>query len=153
MSTQPELLLSKEDHDRAFTEVSFLLDMLVRTAGTVVGKSTPALGVNAGRHMGKKLPVLITEPNMEKVLAATADALKSGFVVKCSAIDSGARVEFGRCAIREVCRDRGLEVGGDLCKMFHAYVAGMMAQLLGKPVRPGQTTAGDTCSVQFDAQK
>jgi hypothetical protein len=36
--------------------------------------------------------------------------------------------------------------------MFHHYHAGMIAQLLGKPVRAGSVVAGERCAVHLDAQ-
>jgi hypothetical protein len=43
-----ELTQTMEDHDKAFVEVSFLLEMIVDTIAAFVGKSTPSLAV-AGR--------------------------------------------------------------------------------------------------------
>jgi hypothetical protein len=148
-----ELKLTLEDHQRAFTEVSFLLEMLVRTAGEVVGRSMPSLGANAGRQMGRKLPVLITHPELEKVLPVVAESLSAGFDIAGKVATNGADLCIRRCVVRDVCRQRGLELGGELCKVFHYYLVGMMAQLLGKPVRPGAVTAGETCTLRVDAQR
>ena len=59
MSDRNEISMSEADHDAAFTEVSFLLEVLVDTLGDVVGNSMAALGTAAGRQMGKKLPVYL----------------------------------------------------------------------------------------------
>lgn len=154
MTTRPqsELTLTIEDHQRAFTEVSFLLEMLVRTAGEVVGRSMPSLGTNAGRQMGRKLPVLVAEPDLEKVLRVAAESLSAGFELSGACAGSGADVRVGRCVVRDVCRERGLQLGGELCKAFHSYLAGMMAQLLGKPVRPSLASPGEECRLRVDAQ-
>jgi hypothetical protein len=149
---QGELTLTLEDHQRAFTELSFLLEMLVRTAGEVVGRSMPSLGTNAGRQMGRKLPVLLTEPDLEAVFRSAADALAAGFELSVARVGSGADIRVGRCVVRDVCQRRGLQLGGELCKAFHCYLAGMMAQLLGKPVRPGAVTTGQECALRVDAQ-
>lgn len=148
-----ELRLTLDDHERAFTEVSFLLEMLVRTASEVVGRSMPSLGTNAGRQMGRKLPIAPVRQDLQEVLPALSEALAAGFDITGSCTATGAELQFGRCVIRDVCTQRGLEMGGDLCKVFHYYVAGMMAQLLGKPVRPGATTTGATCTLKVEAQR
>ncbi len=62
-----ELSLTAEDYDKAFTEVSFLLDIFIETIVTFVGKSTPALAVAAGRKMAANLPVHIQDESVEEV--------------------------------------------------------------------------------------
>ncbi len=144
---------SLEDHQQAFTEVSFLLEMLVRTAGVVVGKSAPSLGTNSGRHAARKLPVLLDRPELPAALGAVTAALASGFELTPACADGRAEVKVGRCVVRDVCADRGLPLDGDLCKTFHQYLAGMSAQLLGRAVRVGAVTAGGACTIQLEAQK
>ncbi len=152
MTDHGELSLTLEDHEKAFTEVSFLVEMLVRTAGEVVGRSLPSLGTNAGRNMGRKLPIYLPSPTLDAVQKAVAERLAAGFAMEGKADGSCCDLKVGRCAIREVCRDRKAEVGGEICRMFHYYLAGQIAQLLGKPVRVGAVTPGETCSVRLDAQ-
>jgi hypothetical protein len=152
MNERTELSLGIEDHERAFTEVSFLLEMLVRTAGEVVGKSTPSLGTNAGRHMARKLPIYLPQPDLASVMAALARQMEAGFAMSPTCAGAAAQVGFSRCAVRAVCKDRKLEVGGDLCRMFHYYLAGMAAQLMGRPVRVGAVTAGEQCTVRLESQ-
>ena len=148
-----ELQLTLEDHQRAFTEVSFLMEMLVRTAGEVVGRSMPSLGTNAGRQAARKLPIAPVEPELEAVLRAVAGSLSAGFDLGGACNGSGADLRIGRCVVRDVCRQRGLELGGELCKAFHYYLAGMMAQLLGKPARPGAVGAGESCTLRMEVQR
>jgi hypothetical protein len=153
MSEHGELSLTLDDHRRAFTEVSFLLEMLVRTAGDVVGKSTPSLGTNAGRQMARKLPIVLNEPTLAQVQEAVARSLAAGFEIAGQCGEDSTDLRIGRCAVRSVCRDRGLELNGELCRMFHYTLAGIMAQLLGKPIRPGAVTANEVCTVHLDAQR
>jgi hypothetical protein len=151
VSQQAEQHVDMGEHGQAFTEVSFLLEMLVRTAGVVVGKSTPSLGTNAGRHMGRKLPVLLREPNLGTALAAVGESLGAGFDLTAKVEGNAAAVTIGRCVLRDVCKERGLALDGEICKMFHYYLAGMTAQLLGKAVRPSAAQAGETCTLKLDA--
>ncbi|MBI5509660.1 MAG: hypothetical protein HY903_12980 [Deltaproteobacteria bacterium] len=151
MNDRTELTLTLEDHQRAFSEVSFLLEILVATASQVVGDSAPVLGTAAGRHMAKKLPIYLDHPTLDGVLQAQAQTLGAGFEIKHSADDKGADVTFGRCALRDVCGNRKLEVGAELCKMFHHYQAGMAAELFGRPVRATIKSAGATCVVRLQS--
>lgn len=151
MSEPAEVGVTMGEHGQAFTEVSFLLEMLVRTAGVVVGKSTPSLGTNAGRHMGRKLPVLLRDPTLASAVEAVRTSLGAGFDLSAKVEGNGAAVTVGRCVLRDVCKERGLALDGEICKMFHYYLAGMTAQLLGKAVRPSATVAGETCTLKLDA--
>jgi len=154
MSEPGELSLTLQDHEKALTEISFLLEILVTTAGEVVGKSTPSLGINAGRHMARKLPLDLAAPDLDEVLTALAQQMAAGYEIQSRLSERGADVDFGRCAIREVCKNRQLPLGGDLCKMFHSYFCGMTAQLLGKPVRVGSIRADvERCTVELQAAK
>ncbi len=154
MSDRAELRLTAEDHDRAFTEVSFLLDIFVSAIGEVVNKSGPALGIAAGRHMGRKLPVHLADPTMESVLGAVAKRLASGFAIESRCGGAGADVGIARCAIRDVCAARRIEAGGELCRMFHYYLAGIATELLGgRAVRVTEATVGgDRCTFRLEAR-
>jgi len=153
MSDRAELKLTVEDHDKAFTEVSFLLDIFVSAIGDVVNKSGPALGLAAGRHMGKKLPVHLADPKMDTVLDAVAKRLASGFAIEFKCDGSGADVGIARCAIRDVCAKRTIKVGGEMCRMFHYYVAGIATELLGgRAVKATEASVGDKCAFRLEAR-
>jgi hypothetical protein len=42
-----------------------------------------------------------------------------------------------------------MEIDGHVCQMFHYYLAGIMAELVGSPVRPKTLATGETCSVSL----
>ncbi len=151
-----ELTLTSEDYDKAFTEVSFLLDMLVETITAFVGKSTPALGVASGRKMAINMPVHMTE----KTPTLALDELVR--VLRIQRLDIGAQllgteavVSMHDCPIGSVCRNRKMELGGEICQMFHYYLAGIVAELSGCPARPKTLTVGDNCtfSLAFSAAR
>jgi hypothetical protein len=153
MITKTELTATLEDHNKAFTEVSFLLEMLTSAVKDVVGNSTPSLGINAGRQMGKKLSIYLTNPTLEKVLKDLTKRLESGFKIGFKCDDAGAELGIEKCAIREVCATRKLQLGGELCQMFHYYLSGMTTELLGKPVRSGAIKADAAkCTARLDAK-
>lgn len=145
-----ELAAGLQDHEAAFTEISFLLRVLTGTIGDVVGNSMPSLAVSAGRQMAGKMPVYLSEPDLETVLQTLARSLEAGFELTCKPLDKGAEITVGRCAIREVCDNQGLEPGDRLCQMLHHYWAGMIAELLGRPARIRQCTPGCQCTLVYD---
>ena len=75
--------------------------------------------------------------------------MEAGFEMKYNPTNGSSEATFGRCAIREVCKNRGLELGGDLCQTFHYYLGGMSAELLGKPVRLRDLEPGESCTLNL----
>lgn len=142
-----ELTLDNEDYDKAFTEVSFLLDMFVDTIETFVGKSTPSLAVAAGRKMASNLPAHMAEQTPEAAL----DEFVRIFRIQQMEIDGHfengqAVINIDHCPIRSVCLKRDMEIDSQICQMFHYYVAGILAELAGCPARPKTVTAGEKCT-------
>lgn len=144
--------LTAADHDKAFSEVSFLLEMLVDTSMQVVGDSAPSTGIHAGRHMAKKLPFALEKVALAEALKAVGEHLSAGFEYTAQASGDVAEVNFTRCAIRDVCQKRGLQVGGPLCQMFHYYLSGMVAEVTGRRVKPTIGSAGATCQTKLEAK-
>lgn len=147
MSGNNELRLTPEDYDKAFTEVSFLLDMFIETIVAFVGKSTPSLAVAAGRKMAANLPVHMIEKTPEVALAELVRVMKiQKMDIEGRFAGPEAVIELSGCPIGSVCKNRQMEIGGQACQMFHYYVAGIMAELCGYPARPKTLSTGDTCS-------
>lgn len=141
-----ELSLTSEDYDRAFTEVSFLLDIFIETIVTFVGKSTPALAVAAGRKMAANLPVHLEEDSVEAVLKEVVRVFRIQQMEIEGAVEGpGVVFDLTDCPIGSVCRNRGLELGGEACQMFHYYFSGIMAELVGRPARPKTLAVGEEC--------
>jgi hypothetical protein len=147
MSGNTELTLTPTDYDKAFTEVSFLLDMLIETIGAFVGKSTPSLAVAVGRKMAAKLPVHMVEKTPEMALSELIRVLKIQKLDISGKFEGGeALLSLGDCPIGSVCRNRQLEIGGQACQMFHYYIAGIMAELSGFAARPKTISTGEQCT-------
>lgn len=141
-----ELTLQAEDYDKAFTEVSFLLDMFVETTEAFVGKSTPSLAVAAGRKMAANMPIHLTEPTPEAALSEFIRVFQiQQMEIEGKFEGADAMITLNHCPILSVCKNRNMEVGGSTCQMFHYYVAGIMAELTGSPTRPTTISTGETC--------
>ena len=138
-----------EDHDKAFVEVSFLLDMFVATIEQFVGKSTPSLAVASGRKMANNMPIYLDEPDAAKALSEMIRVFSEGFDIKGSFEGKEATIEIDHCPIRSVCQERKLEINGATCQMFHYYIAGIMAELTGSPARPKTIETGEKCTFKL----
>lgn len=146
MSVNTELSLTTEDYDKAFTEVSFLLDMFIETIVTFVGKSTPALAVAAGRRMAANMPVHLLGNSPEEALQEVVRVLRIQQMSIDGQFEGGkAVISIDECPIGSVCRNRKMELDGQACQMFHYYLAGVMAELTGRPTRPTTLAAGNSC--------
>ena len=147
MISENELNLTPEDYDKAFTEVSFLLDMFVETITVFVGKSTPSLAVAAGRKMAANLPVFLTDNRPETVIDELVRVFTAQEMELSGQFDGReAAITINQCPIGSVCKNRGMEIDGQTCQMFHYYIAGMVAELVGVPVRPRTVSTGEQCT-------
>lgn len=147
MMTTNELNLVSEDYDKAFTEVSFLLDMFVETIEAFVGKSTPSLAVAAGRKMAQNMPIHLQEATPENALTEFVRV----FRIQQMEIDGHfdgkeAVISITHCPIRSVCIKRCMKLDGQICQMFHYYIAGILAELAGCPARPKTILTGEKCT-------
>ena len=152
MSENRAAELTVEDHRKAFTEVSFLLDIFSATMDNLMGGATASVGRIAGRHMAKNMPVYLAAPNLPEVLAAVADHMKAGFDISFRCEGSGAELTFGRCVIREVCHARGLPLGGELCRLFHYYTDGIVNELCLRPAKSALVASGENCRTRMEVR-
>ena len=143
-----EVELKQSDYDAAFTEVSFLFEVLASTVKDVIGNSAP-LGVSAGRSMARKIPVNLKQPSVNQVLDVMTRHFQNGFEFTSKTSEEGGELNVGACMIRDICRNQNTELGGEMCKIFHAYLSGMTAQLSGRQARVTHTAAGDTCALDL----
>jgi hypothetical protein len=150
MSKAPEATLTLNDHQQAFTEVSFLLDIFAATIDNLMGGATVSVGRIAGRHMAKNLPLYLPNPQLSDVLTALAAHMRAGFDIAFHCEGEGADLTFGHCVIRNVCQTRNLPLGGELCRLFHYYTDGIVNELCLKPAKSALLTCGDPCRARLE---
>ncbi len=137
-----ETTLTLEDHKKAFTETSFLLNILTGTMKDLVGSGASTVANSAGKEIARKMPLYINDPTIEEVTTALTKRLAAGFEFSSIPVDDGLKLNFNKCAIREVCQNRNMEIGGELCSIFHYYLGGMFGQLAQKQTRPKIISSG-----------
>jgi hypothetical protein len=146
MSAPNETTLTEKDHDDAFTEVSFLLQVLASTVDDILGNPAP-LGVSAGRAMAAKLPVHLASPTLEQALEALSASLAGGVDFTATTHGNTADLSVGHCILRDLSARQGDPPGARLCKMYHHYLSGMLSHLLGRQARVTDREVGDTCTL------
>lgn len=140
--------LSQEDYQKAAIEVAFLLDAFASTIDNIMGGNTAPVGRIAGRDTAKKLPVNLTDPTLEDIIAALREQMQAGFDFTLKA----GVLEFKSCIIREMCGVRNIETGGALCHLFHSYFDGIVNGLLCRPVKSTIVSVGTECQLQTAVQ-
>lgn len=140
--------LTREDYQKAYVEVAFLLDAFAGTIDTIMGGKTAPVGRIAGRDTARKLPVELAEPTLEGVVALLGTRMQAGFGFTLA----GEELLFTRCIVRQMCALRKIEPGGALCRLFHAYFDGIANGLLGRPVRSTIESVCERCQLRIAVQ-
>lgn len=152
MSSESVRDMALEDHHKAFGEVAFLMDIFTATIDNIMGGATAPVGRFAGREMAKKLPITLDNPSLEDAVGVVAVRMSAGFGVTLEGTDGNRELVFDRCALREVCTLRGIQAGGALCRLFHAYFDGILNELICRPVKSELVATGDSCRATVSTQ-
>jgi hypothetical protein len=153
MSARSELTATLDDHQKAFTEVSFLVDIFARTVHDLMGGATASVGRIAGRHFARKLPITLESPTLPQVVDAYAHHVRKGFEISHAPAESGLDLTFDKCAMREVCRSRNMEPGGEVCRLYHMLVDGVVNELYSRPTKSTITSTGDRCTAHLEVRE
>ena len=148
----PESTLTLEDHEKAFVEVAFLVDLFSTTIDATMGGATAPVGRIAGREMARKLPVRMDNPDLSQVMDELAGRMRAGFAFSSRQGTDTHEVLFDRCALRQVCALRRLELGGPICRLFHAYFDGVVNELMNRPTKSTIAACGDQCRIELRTQ-
>ena len=105
--------------------------------------------------VGRGLELLLAEPHPTPALALVAElGLLSAISPELEWTDevqsmlmeiegqlngNQAAITLHHCPIRSVCLLRKMEIDGQICQMFHYYMAGILAEIAGCPARPRGT--------------
>lgn len=143
----PDTIPDEAAHRMAFTEVSFLLDIFASTIEELMGGATASVGRIAGRELARKLPIDVPAANRMEIIRQVAAHFNNGYDIRTGNIESenDAMIQFGNCAIREVCTSRQMPLGGELCHLFHYYFDGVINELVKCPVKSEVTPADNVC--------
>ncbi len=144
--------LTIEDHQKAFTEVAFLIDIFTSTIDTIMGGSTASVGRIAGRDTAKKYPIHLDNPSLAETVEVIAHRMKAGFAISLEGSGDEAMLRFDRCILRDICGLRGIQPGKAMCKLFHAYVDGVVNELICRPVKSEITACGEQCRTRVKMQ-
>jgi len=143
-----DLELTPEDYQKAKVEVAFLLDAFASTIDNIMGGNTAPVGRIAGRDTASKLPIHLTDPSLQEIIAVLREQMHAGFDFTLD----GDGLLFKSCILREMCSVRKIETGGALCHLFHSYFDGIINGILCRPVKSTLVSVGDECRIQIAVQ-
>jgi hypothetical protein len=143
---------SLADHELALTETAFLLDIFATTINELMGDATGTITRIAGRSMGRKLPVHLNNPDINQVISAVAEQLKGGFEIENCGGTKCSELNIRKCAVRRICEARKMPLNGNLCRLFHFYLDGIVNELYYRPVKSHIKMAGKQCTIQLTAK-
>lgn len=153
MTNDNALQMTPEDHQKAFTEVAFLIESFANTIDNIMGGATAPVGRIAGRSIARKLPLNLHQPTLASVLDLLAKRMQAGFQMTASTTsETSSEITFEHCALRDVCALRSIETGSAVCKLFHAYFDGMVNELLHRPVKSEIVETGQVCRITTCSQ-
>ncbi len=152
MSSETVMGLTIEDHQKAFTEVAFLIDIFTSTIDNIMGGATASVGRIAGRDTAKKYPVFLNNPSLAEAMEVIADRMRSGFAVSLEVAGNDSTLVFDRCILRDICGLRGIEKGNAMCRLFHAYFDGVVNELINRPVKSEIAEIGEQCRIRVQTQ-
>lgn len=152
MSSQTLNDLTLDDHKAAFTEVAFLTDIFAATIDNIMGGATSSVGRMAGRDTARKYPVFLENPSLEDAVAVVTKRMKAGFGITLEKEGDDTFMVFDRCIIRDICRQRNLDMGQALCRLFHFYLDGVVDELINRPVKSDIDRCGETCRTRVRIQ-
>jgi hypothetical protein len=141
-----------KEHEMATVEVAFLLDIFATTIDDLMGGAIASVSRIAGRSMARKYPLDLNNPDMKDTWDAIAEQLKGGFDISCSVRNCSADLTIGKCAIRELCKSRNVELNGAICRLFHYYLDGVTNELYCRPVKSRITSTGDKCKAVMESK-
>jgi hypothetical protein len=144
--------LTVDDHERAMTEVSFLLDIFASTVDELMGGASAPVGRAAGRQAAARMPLHLPDPTLETVLQSLRAHMARGYAMTWQQGGTGAQVSFDRCVVREACQRQGQQPGGALCRLFHFYLDGVVNGLLHRPVKSTDLRAGHRCTIRLETK-
>ena len=152
MSGEAVQEITLEDHQKAFTEVAFIMDIFAATIDNIMGGATAPVGRIAGREMAKKLPLNLNSPTLEEAITVIAPRMEAGFRFSLQERVGERELLFGRCVVRDVCTILRIQLGGPLCRLFHAYFDGILNELICRPVKSELSACGEQCRTTVRVQ-
>lgn len=109
-----------------------------------LGGSLPAVGTMAGRTLATQLPRYQVPESFQEALDLAVEQFSPAWEIHPEYDgDKELEMKVGTCFIRELCKEEGIELGGDLCVLFYNYMAGYIGKMSDARLKLKESTPGD----------
>lgn len=119
---------SEEPMLKAKTDLGIRLLSVAAVLKKTLGQSLASIGTQAGRQLAQQLPRYQPPATIEDALALAQSVFAPAWQLNISLQENQCTIRVAACFIRELCKNRGIELGGDLCTLFYGYLAGYIAK-------------------------
>jgi len=142
-----ELKQTPNDHQKAQKEVAFLLNILIHTINEEIGTMAGTVSTSAGKEAARKMPAYFENRDIKTILEEIKKYFNDGFGITYTLENNEITLTFDRCALKDICRIEGIQLGGDLCRHFHNYLNGIVIEHAGTNYDVDIIQYGEHCIV------
>ncbi len=140
----PKAAGDAESSKRAMEDLGVRLLAVAAVFRQTLGGSLPAVGTMAGRTLATQLPRYQVPGTFRDVLDLAVAQFGPTWALKPSMDgEENLTIDVGDCYIRELCKEKGIELGGDLCVLFYNYLAGYIGRMSDSRLRLVDSAPGD----------
>jgi ferredoxin len=108
-----------------------------------LGQSLAAIGTQAGRLLAGQLPRYQPPASLDEALQLTRATFAPAWEFASTLQDDKITLRVGSCFVRELCQQKHMELGGDVCVLFYGYLAGYLSKTAGIRPRLMDTKRGE----------
>jgi NAD-dependent dihydropyrimidine dehydrogenase PreA subunit len=132
-----------KSRDQALADLSIRLLSIAEVFKRTLGSSLPAVGTMAGRTLARHLPRHRSPGSLEEVLALATRQFAPAWNLQTVVDGERLMIAVRDCLVREVCQERGIDLGGELCTLFYSYLSGYIAAMARVRLRKAKAEPGD----------
>jgi len=114
---------------KALEDLGVRLRSVAEVFRRTLGGSLPAVGTMAGRTLARHLPRYREPKGLEDALSLAMTQFAPSWGLSPTLEGDDLTISIGRCAVRDVCRREGLELGEEMCVLFYNYLAGYVGRM------------------------
>ena len=146
-----EVQVDETDYEKAYKDLGVRLLSIAKTLRKVAGGSLGAVGTTAGRIAAGHLPRMFEDEKIgfEDILKDLQEKWKDSFKFDYVMVGDSATLSFEHCPVYTMLMHHGEKVGGDLCSLFHAYLQGILVEVVQDKFQVKVEKMGEKCVLKI----
>lgn len=114
---------------KALVDLGVRLRSVAEVFKRTLGGSLPAVGTMAGRTLARHLPRYREPKNLGQALDLATTQFAPAWEMSTALEGDSLTINVGRCAVRDVCKREGVELGEEMCVLYYNYLAGYVGRM------------------------